>query len=988
MRSPYLFLLLLTGCPGADKDDTGGTGVDDSGDTDVTYESGCITIDGGGGYAKIADAITLAPEGAVIELCAGIYEEGIVIDKSVTVRGASMDSVFINGPGVDIPITVTGADVTVENVTVNSPRTGITLSGATNATLTNINVATAGSWGLSASASTATIDGLSLTEPPSGGVEVSGGEVTLTNLTVEYPAGFGIWASDGAIVDVDTATITGTLLLSDDVTTDGHAVHIDDADVTLTNVTVDGAEGMGIAAQDATVNIVDSTITDAVYLGIYAFDSAYDISGLTLSGSGLEGIYATGTTFTMAASTISADSKTSCSYTYDEWGGDNAGPWCGGMLIIADDVSLTDVNVSGWNNYAYYVAPNTADLATLSINGGTIDDVGRWGAYLASVDATVSGLTVTNMRDDEIVTAGTLCYYVDRAVGLLGVESTIVADGLTLENNVGWGMVNLFGSADISGSTFTAPGCANVCNYQGSTSVTGSNLTGPAEYSIYDQEGVLVLDGNTFTNGHADSFYSYEYDGVTYEYGYDSGQGRDIYSYSSATVSVTNNTFTDGDASLVLSSPGEVTISGNTWTDYESYIAYIYDAASTSPVVFTDNAVDDVVGPVIYAYSAFVEAENVSVGTTRISAPMTYYSYADGVLQYSYSYQSSASAFQVYGYYYDDGTSVTDMPGALSLQDITVAESYGTLISASDAELDVSGLEAGAVGGYGISASWSSYAPDVEVEDLSITSTTSAAFYLYNSYADGYGSATFSDTSVSTVGGDGFYSMALGGLDLTDVTFGSVASNGVNIVSRTYDYSYVYDSTTGSYIYTYYDLDSDTELVVDGLTIESVGSDGIYQQGGSAQIAATTITDAGSDGLSFQGVSPVSATSTTLASPGSYGVYSTDSYSTYSYEESAYVTIDADTSVALDGVTVTGAGASGMSFTGGSVTMSNSTIDGSASDGLALSGVTVDVQTNTFLNNGSYGMTCTDVTLSVCATNTGTDNVSGNHLDCWDSCFE
>ena len=85
-----LFLLALTGCPnpGDKNGDSGGTETDTE-DTDPSYETGCITVDGGGGYAHLGDAIALAQEGAVIELCDGTYEEAVTVDKGVTIRGAT-----------------------------------------------------------------------------------------------------------------------------------------------------------------------------------------------------------------------------------------------------------------------------------------------------------------------------------------------------------------------------------------------------------------------------------------------------------------------------------------------------------------------------------------------------------------------------------------------------------------------------------------------------------------------------------------------------------------------------------------------------------------------------------------------------------------------------------------------------------------------------------------------------------------------------------
>ena len=91
MRSTSLvFFLALLGCSGTTEKDGSNDDTDTSGNIDdPVYDPGCITVDGGGGYAKLADAVTVASEGAIIELCDGTYEESVVVEKSVTIRGAS-----------------------------------------------------------------------------------------------------------------------------------------------------------------------------------------------------------------------------------------------------------------------------------------------------------------------------------------------------------------------------------------------------------------------------------------------------------------------------------------------------------------------------------------------------------------------------------------------------------------------------------------------------------------------------------------------------------------------------------------------------------------------------------------------------------------------------------------------------------------------------------------------------------------------------------
>jgi hypothetical protein len=986
MRSPFLFLVLLTGCPDpTDKQETG-DGTDDTADTEVVYDSGCITVDGGGGYAKLADAVTLAPDGAVIELCDGNYDEAVTVDKPVTIRGASTAGTFLSGPGSDIPLTITGMGVTVENLTLSSARTGIVIGSGAEATLTNVTVGAAGSWGVSSTGATLAITGLIVVEPASGGIQISGGDVSIADSSFEYPGGFGIDVADDAVVTVSGTTITGTVMLSDDVS-DGFAVQVEGATFSMSGSTVAGADGMGIFANEADITLADTTFQDAYYLAIYATASTYDITGISVTGTVLQGIYATGSSFTMADSTVSADSELSCSYAYADWGV-KYGPWCGGMYIVADTIALTDVNVSGWNNYGWVVAPDSEDLTTVDINGGVVDNVGRWGAYVASATGTVSGLTVTNSREPEIVDpcAG----YINQSAGVLNDSSDVTFDGLVVSGNAGWGLSNVFGSAVVTNSTFDGNGCYTVVNYQSSATLTGNTFThGAANGGVYDSEGVLTLDGNSFVDNSAGAYSRYDYGDYIYTYEASGGQGQDLFAYGTAALTVTNNTFVGGDSSVGAYLAGSVEVTGNSWTDYEGTVfsaSYLTDTA-----IFANNTLDDIAGYAVYASASDVEVSNVQIGTTRASDPIdvTYsYDYPNDENDFSGSYTSSSSSyvFYAYGSYYDDGSTVTEDPASLSISDVTVGNSYSILLYSYNASVDVSGLSVGDVGSYLMYGSWDGFAPDVEIDGLTAGAVSSGAFLFYNYTPSDAGSVYLSNVDVESASGNGISTTALGTLSLADVDFGTVYGSGISAASRSYDYAY--DSTTGSYVYT--DLDAATEVTVDGLSFDTVYGNALTLQGGSATLDGLTVASATGDGVSAEGLSSLSIRDSSIAGVGGSGISSSDSYAYYSYETYTYSTVAAATVATLSNVTVTDTYSDALSFDGGTVSLAGVSGASAGGSGLELSNVTAEVVGNTFTGNDAYGMSCESgtVTLASCSTNDLSGNVLGTHLGCADSCAE
>ncbi len=982
MRIPSLLaLLVLAGCPqsdGAKKDTAGETGGED---TDIVYETGCITVDGGGGYARIADAVTVAPEGGVIELCAGSYEEAVTVDKRVTIRGVNATEVFLNGPGSDVPITITGAGVTVENLVVTSPRTGLLLDGATDVTLNAITIAAAGSWGITATDTTGAIDGLVLVSPAAGGIQVSGGELALSNADLQYPASFGLDISDDAVVSLTGSTITGTLALSDDVS-DGYAVQVDGASFTMADSAIAGADGMGIYGVDAALTVTNSTIADAFYLGVFAFDSTYDFDTVAVTGSYLQGMYLDGPDVSLADTTVSTVTGTSCSLLYAEWGVDG-NPWCGGVNIAGDSVTLTNIAVSGYENYGLIVQPNDEDVALLTIDGGTIDDNGRWGAYFVYAEGSVSNFAVTNNREPEILAP---CDgYIDQSAALLALYSTLDFDAVTLQGNDGFGLSTLLGTATVNGSTFDGNTCLGLVNYQNQATITGSTFTnGSDRGSVYDSAGVLILDGNTFVNNKAGAAYEYDYGTYIGRSEYSSGQGQDLTAYLSGAIYVTNNTFQSGDSSLTIQSVPTVEITGNSWTDYESSLAYLYQAGD--PAIFTDNSADDVVGPVVQTSSGVAEISNVTIGTTRLSDLVEYSYYEDDVLIYNYSYQSSNSVFYASGYYYDDGAgTITDYPGGLIVEDVTVGTAYSTLFYAYDAEVEITNVEVGDVGGYAIGGSWYSYAPDVEVDGLSVGTTASTAFYFYNTFTDA-GSVALANVALEGSSSGGIDLTAIGDVTLEDVSLGALSGTGIRSSSRTYDYGYTYDPETGTYTYSYTDIDAATDLSASNVTMASTSSSAVDLTGGRARLVDSSLSAAGGVGVSLTGLSMVDLDAVTIDAAGSYGLSVTDTYSAYSYSTLETVAIDADTVTTLSNVDVTDSGYTGISLSGGSAAITGTNVLGAGWTGLILSGVSADIQGNSFSDNDGFGMECASTTLVACSGNTVTGNVAGVHSGCDDAC--
>ena len=101
-------LLFVAGCVGENKDDDSTTETGETAEP-IVYEEGCILVDGDQGFAYLADAYTVVPEGGEITLCEGTLDETLVITKSVKIVGPGVDLLTWNAPVNQAAIQVQGA---------------------------------------------------------------------------------------------------------------------------------------------------------------------------------------------------------------------------------------------------------------------------------------------------------------------------------------------------------------------------------------------------------------------------------------------------------------------------------------------------------------------------------------------------------------------------------------------------------------------------------------------------------------------------------------------------------------------------------------------------------------------------------------------------------------------------------------------------------------------------------------------------------------
>ena len=211
-RAALLLLLppLLLAC---DDDDTNkDTGPADDTATPIVYDEGCILVDGAGGYAWLNDAITVAQEGATIEVCAGSYEEAVVVDKPVHIVGAGADLTLWDAPTNTAAFTFTAVSgASLSGFTIASTRSGIELQDTSQVDLSDLSISDVGNYGIQSKDSSAVtiVDSL-FSNDQWGAVLVDGGDLAVADSTFSYNPGFAVKATSDADIDVSGCDIFGT----------------------------------------------------------------------------------------------------------------------------------------------------------------------------------------------------------------------------------------------------------------------------------------------------------------------------------------------------------------------------------------------------------------------------------------------------------------------------------------------------------------------------------------------------------------------------------------------------------------------------------------------------------------------------------------------------------------------------------------------------------------------------------------------------------
>ena len=1049
LLTPSLLLALsLSACLA--KDDGDDPADSDSG-ADTNVEAGCITIDGEGGYARIVDAVAAAPAGATLAVCAGTYDENVVVDRSVTIVG---DGAIIVAPSNEVPFTITAADVTIQGFEIQSTRDAVVVDGASDTVLAALAITSAGGWGVDAAgASGLSLRDSTITGVAQGGVNVSGGDVTVSGVTMTAPQSFGINAEDADLTVEDT-TIVGTVMLSDDVT-DGIGINTAGGTVTLRGGSVDASGGVGLWTDGTAVDIDGTTFDSNVYLNLFAVATTFTATGLTASNAELNGAYVVATQADITSSSFSADPEGSCVMAYADWGQSN-NPWCGALLVAADSVTLTDVDATGANNYGIRVGPANVDQGEMTVVGGTISDVGGWAFDAIGMAGTITGLTVTgtrNAEDFDPCTEYAYLNYTAAAMRLWDLEVTL--DGVVLRDNAAFGIMALNNTQTIQNSTFDGNACSGLFDYQGATTITGNTFTNTSDSgSLYAYQDVMTVEENTFVDNHTTSVYETEFNTGGYAYG--DGTTTTLYSgfewvdVPDMTITVDDVPLTEGtdwtawdadadgdydgatfttppaSGSLVYFQylleyrsessnggldiygvePALLTITKNTFSDGDDSIR-----VSGGSVLVTENVWTGYAGSIFETYSATDRDPAVFVSNTVTASvgPIVSDTYGHvevedvqvnemvaGTTSYAYyyddvleySYSYSTVQPAFYAYGYASGDGATVYEASITVEGVTfTGDTAGAILQATDATIVLRDLEAGAVSTESNTAAI-----------LASWSAFPAAIEIQDvvvASSDGQGvsltntstDAGYATLDTVTIGAAASDCVAAKGLTALDLSAVTLGSCTGDGVSSISANSW-YAYDYETYTYTYPLQDFATLVTADDLGVGTTTGDGFALEGGSAELSSVSIESAGGTGISARGLTALTVQGLSVTAAGADGVNVLDTVSFTNVYTSEVTTIDGDTESIFDALEVAAASGDGIDVNGGSVYLTDSSATYGVQNGIRLESTRATVSSNVFSNNGAYGMMCADVTFDYCYSNVAESNTAGALDGCDAACVE
>ena len=845
-----LALAMSLGCPAPDDTDKTDDTGEDTGDP-VVYDEGCITVDGGGGYASLNDAIHLATEGATIEVCEGEFMEAVVVDKAVHIVGAGTELTRWDAPEGEAPFLFQEvASAGLSGMSVASSRSGIEIEASSDVALTDLVFDNIANYAITASDCTGlVVDSASLTESQWGAVRISGGDATVSNSSFVDNLGFAVKGTGGAELSIQANTISGTMyteLDDEGAIADGFAVFLEEAGpATLSENVFEANPILSVwAIESDSVSMSGDSIEGGLY-GIYMIYGDLELLDVTITDpTEMAVLYAapSGESLVAEGLTISGDPELVSDYAWDEGITSSIG-----LYAECEDISISDSTITGYNSYGAYLLGNGADDGVLTISDTTFDNNGRRGIFSADLDVTATELALTNLRELDDDYDGAI--YIDLPAAWYHQSGNLDLSGGEISGNEGWGISAAQANVSVTGVTFDGNHRSGLIDFAGTSSIQGNTFTNSLDESYfgalcaYESNGMLVQENTFAGNGSYSTEQMYEdAHGNVYGYVYHDkvfDSGLDVYAYG-ATITVTDNSFSNGYLGVQIYSSDGV-VQDNSFEGH-TYASIYVGGEGSDAVVVEDNTVTGNIGYGLMASSADVEVSGLEINDGQ-SALISYDYYYNEVLQFSSSYETSYDAIYL-------------STASVLLEDVTINSPAGEGLYSYNSTVEIDDVtirNASALTTYSYGAYFYHYnsAPELYINGLTIESPQGAGgIYLYTYNNKDFTAADFYDVEIRDAVSHGVVMSTFPGIEGAAANFEGleISGSGGSAISMSSSAATITSATlqenAGGGISA-----SSSALELSELVLESNTTDGVTISGGTLDLASAEIVTNGGDGI-------------------------------------------------------------------------------------------------------------------------------------------
>lgn len=932
----YSFLILLFACGNSTKSTDTGSVNDDTG-TETTldpsdYESGCFMVDGENGFANFSDAMLFTEDGSTVALvdCEdATHEEILVIDKSITLVGNS-DWTLI-APVNETGITITAANVTIQDMNIESTRSAIYIEGAAQATLTNINVFSAGNWAVKAiDAQELSIDASRFENNGFGAISVANGTAAISNTTIDFNTSVGINIEEASTVDVSFSTISNTSPADPTNPADGYGIFVQgNSTLTSTDNILDGNFLSGVQADNSDISIANTVISNVVGAAVWTDPGFGDVvlNNVDISNSLNYGIVSQSSgSFTLVDTTITGDPDLGPSTSAEEWA--DAGLTGTGMYVAATTIDLTNTEITGYNNCGIYAASEESDAA-ITMSGVNIHDVGRQGAFLFGHEGTITDSTFEKIFDlDAVQDTGPyeICYTVDRYGGFIGVLGDYTFENTTFADSASYGASIVQGSTTMTGVTFNNNDCSGVMIFDSSGIIDSSTMIEPN--GAYSNFGASVMGYNA-------SYVKVSNSDLQPESS-ENNNNFHIFLYNTSSSDIIANTITGGYYG-VFAQKSEVNVENNSFVDQN-----------------------------FYGYSNVVRYDTDPTDSTSLQ-----HSFSGNTYTTTYSgtrgiYCESGGSVEANGEIFNDhqgGQGVYATNCSTTLEDMSFTNTNaGIYVSGGNHEWD--GLT---FDGAGSGDSYTSMI-NVGICPSYICSTPSPVF------------VSLSNSSFLNVGSTYTGALRMSSYNPTDapieafidtITIENVAGAGIYAYNTTMQINNLTASSSGD---TTLDLSSGSSTTI-------TNSSFVYGEDSAVNCASCTLS------MTDTSISNIDSSAIYMSS-GEMTLENIVLFENGITNGSDAVSVAGGTFTAT-GLSITSAGGHGLSTSGTAVaSLSNSNIAASTLSGLYLNASSNTIGTTTLANNTEYGMECGVAEQTTCTQVSHSGNLIGEQSGCDNTCGE